>query len=254
MNGVRKPLDRDQVKLIAVFTMTLNHAAHIFLEQGTALYSILVYAGYFTAPVMCFFLVEGFRCTRSKKRYALRLLLFALLSQIPFCMAFPEISLRTVRWGAQGEILLPVRLNFLFTLLICFGILTVREQIRDQAVRFLLICGLFLISMVSDWALLAPAFTLLFARAGTDRGKAGKAFLAGAAFTGFLEFRPELTGTAAWPERLAPVLAVCGVLAAGAVVVLFYHGRQRERRRISRWFFYLYYPAHLLVLVFCAAV
>ena len=63
-------LNRDQIKYIAVFTMLLNHVANIFLQPGTFACEALKDIGYFTAPVMCWFLVEGYRYTRSVKKYA----------------------------------------------------------------------------------------------------------------------------------------------------------------------------------------
>ena len=53
-----KGLNRDVIKYIAMFTMLLNHIANIFLTPGTPLFTLLVDIGYFTAPVMCYFLVE----------------------------------------------------------------------------------------------------------------------------------------------------------------------------------------------------
>ena len=53
-------LNRDQIKYIAVFTMLLNHVANIFLQPGTFACEALKDIGYFTAPVMCWFLVEGY--------------------------------------------------------------------------------------------------------------------------------------------------------------------------------------------------
>ena len=56
-----KILNRDQIKLLAVVTMTLNHFAHVFLTPGTVLCEVFQDIGYFTAMTMCFFLVEGYR-------------------------------------------------------------------------------------------------------------------------------------------------------------------------------------------------
>ena len=81
-------LNRDVIKYIAMFTMLLNHISHMFLAEGSMTAFVFEYAGYFTAPTMCYFLVEGYAYTRSKKRYGLRLLAFALLSQIPYMLAF----------------------------------------------------------------------------------------------------------------------------------------------------------------------
>ena len=52
-----KVLNRDVIKYIAMFTMLMNHIANIFLTPGSLLFEILVDVGYFTAPVMCYFLV-----------------------------------------------------------------------------------------------------------------------------------------------------------------------------------------------------
>ena len=86
-------LNRDQIKYIAVFTMLLNHVANIFLQPGTFACEALKDIGYFTAPVMCWFLVEGYRYTRSVKKYAGRLLIFAVISQLPYYLAFARIHL-----------------------------------------------------------------------------------------------------------------------------------------------------------------
>ena len=107
---------------------------------------------------MCFFLVEGYGCTRSKRRYAGRLLGFAVLAQLPYQLAFPAN-------GIAGF----VQFNMLFTLLLCFLVLLVQEKIRDRVLRGVCIVLLICASLFCDWALLAPVFTLLFAWAGGNR-------------------------------------------------------------------------------------
>ena len=63
-------LNRDVIKYIATFTMVLNHIGIVFLMPGTFLRELLVDIGYFTAPVMCYFLVEGYYHTHSRICYA----------------------------------------------------------------------------------------------------------------------------------------------------------------------------------------
>ena len=139
-----KILNRDQIKYIAMFLMLLNHISIIFLEPGTFLSELFLDLGYFTAITMCYFLVEGYQYTHSKKKYASRLLIFALISEIPFCLAFTEEGII----GFHG-------LNMIFTLLLCFGIIFVVEKVSNKVLKFVCILGLIIPSLISDWALLA---------------------------------------------------------------------------------------------------
>ena len=222
--------------------MLLNHIANIFLARGTLLTEVFLNVGYFTAPVMCYFLVEGFECTRSRKRYAFRLALFSALSEIPYCLAFS---------GAYGEdtVLTFCGMNMIFTLLLCFGILEVQASGAPHAVRTAAIAGLIALSLFSDWALLAPCYTLLFAWARGSEQREKQAFFVAAVVFAAYSFAGEI-GRFTWPLNLMHSLgAAAGVAAAGAVIVFCYNGRRAIRgAAFSKWFFYLFYPGHLLAL------
>ena len=119
-----KILNRDAIKYIAMFLMLLNHISTIFMKSGKLWSELFIDLGYFTAIVMCYFLVEGYQYTHSKKNYAIRLLIFALISEFPYCFAFTESGILEF----QG-------LNMLFTLLICFCILTVVEKVSKYSLQ-----------------------------------------------------------------------------------------------------------------------
>ena len=184
-------MSRDSIKMVAMLTMLINHIANVFLPAGQPLTNLCLCIGYFTAVTMCFFLVEGYGCTRSKRRYAGRLLGFAVLAQLPYQLAFPAN-------GIAGF----VQFNMLFTLLLCFLVLLVQEKIRDRVLRGVCIVLLICASLFCDWALLAPVFTLLFAWAGgTERGRK-------------LRSARRRCSTAAWPGWAAgrcgrPSAALC---------------------------------------------
>ena len=141
-------LNRDQIKYIAVFTMLLNHVANIFLQPGTFACEALKDIGYFTAPVMCWFLVEGYRYTRSVKKYAGRLLIFAVISQLPYYLAF-----------ARNHLAPWYTLNMMFTLFLCLCLLIAEEKILDPGKKSLVVLGIIAVSSICDWAILAPLYT-----------------------------------------------------------------------------------------------
>lgn len=148
---------------------------------------------------MCYFLVEGFQYTHSKKNYAIRLAIFALVSEIPYCLAFTNNGLLEFR-----------ELNMLFTLLICFAILMAVEKVSNKVIRT--VC----ISM------------LLFG---------------GLNFAGGLgRFSMEI-------NLIYALGSMMGIALAGIVIVIFYNGRRIEKGSVFfKWFFYWFYPVHLLLL------
>lgn len=94
----QKGLSGSTLKLIAIITMLIDHigaaviARLLIAGQGSEMLYKIYYAmravGRVAFPIFCFLLVEGFFYTGSRKKYALRLFGFALLSEIPFDLAF----------------------------------------------------------------------------------------------------------------------------------------------------------------------
>ena len=115
-----KVLNRDQIKYSAIILMTFNHIAHILMTTGTVLYEVFEDIGYFTSITMCYFFVEGYFYTRSRRNYAKRLFIFALISEIPYVLAMGYFQL-----------------NVMFTFLICLVILTVIDSKLNKFLKVL---------------------------------------------------------------------------------------------------------------------
>ncbi len=230
----RQVLNRDTIKYIAMLTMLLNHISHMFLPVGSFLGEFFTDIGYFTAPTMCYFMVEGYGYTRSKVKYGLRLFVFAVMSQVPFMLA--------LRFG---------KLNMIFTLLCCFFILVVMEKVADPWLRTLLCAVLIFVTVIGDWSVFAPVFTILFRN---NRGnRAG--MLSSYGITCVIFVLMSIQSNLMWPGYTMPEAVVSGVLSgagivmSAVVILFFYNGKRAERgRNFSKWFFYIFYPGHLAIL------
>ena len=235
-------LNRETIKYLAMAAMFLNHFSAVFLSQYSLPGILLSDIGYFTAPVMCYFLVEGYRYTRSKRNYAGRLLLFAIISQIPFCLVSTKLMT-----GEPG--LRFFGMNMMFTLLLCFGILVAREKIRNSFLRIAVIVLLFVVSQYSDWSLFAPLYVLLFDRAGEDKGRIARAFLIVTLLFGVYDFVGWFGFLPLWQVALHALGVMAGPAAAGIVLLFCYSGQPSKAwKKASKWFFYWFYPVHLLIL------
>ncbi|MGM9651077.1 MAG: TraX family protein [Faecousia sp.] len=239
MVSARKYLNRDVIKYIAMLTMLLNHISIIFMKSGNFLSELFLDIGYFTAITMCYFLVEGFQYTRSKKNYAIRLLIFAFISEIPYCMAFTKNGVLEIHG-----------LNMLFTLLICFVILIVNERVLNKFLKYICILGLTLLSLFCDWALLAPIFTLLFIWSRGSRNKIKCTFIISMLLFGIEKIFTGGIGRFSISTNIVYALgSMSGIALAGIVILYFYNGKRMDKGKVfSKWFFYLFYPVHLLIL------
>lgn len=228
----KKGLNRDFIKCIGMLAMLLNHIAHALLTEGTLVYDICIGVGYFTAITMCYFLVEGYEYTRSKKKYALRLLVFGLLSQVPFVLLFQYPAL-----------------NMLFSLLICFAMLCILDKYAGMWYRELLIVLLFIVSIFSDWPLMAPAFTLLFRWSNKNRTKLLISYGISVAIFCVLNGPGHLVTESVGGAVIHTALEAMALVVSAIVIMFFYNGKKATAaQKFFKWFFYLFYPVHLTVL------
>lgn len=153
-----------------------------------------------------------------------------MLAQLPYQLAFPAN-------GIAGF----VQFNMLFTLLLCFLVLLVQEKIRDRVLRGVCIVLLICASLFCDWAQLARCSRCCL-RAGGNRTRQKVCVRRGGALYGGMA---GLGSGQVWEA----VGCVVPILVSAFVILYLYNGRRAARgRTFYKWFFYAFYPAHLLVL------
>jgi hypothetical protein len=80
---VKFDVSREALKWIAVATMTVDHVGAIFYPN----YVVLRIIGRISFPLFSYLAALGIETTRNVKKYFIRLLLFGLVSQVPFYLA-----------------------------------------------------------------------------------------------------------------------------------------------------------------------
>ena len=82
--------NREQLKLIAICSMVIDHIAWGFVDFYSPLGQFLHILGRLTIPIMCFFIAEGYRKTSSLPKYIERMITFGICAIIPFYIFFHE--------------------------------------------------------------------------------------------------------------------------------------------------------------------
>ena len=86
---MKKTLDANKLKLIAIIAMTLDHIAWLLFPgySDGALPVVMHIIGRLTCPIMCYFIAEGYYHTRNIRKYTFRLFLFAVISHFAYIFA-----------------------------------------------------------------------------------------------------------------------------------------------------------------------
>ena len=116
---MRKSLNGNQLKIIAMTAMTLDHAASVtWPDYPTDWWILLIHViGRLAAPIFWFFVAEGWHYTRNRGKYAGRLFLFAIVGHFAYNFAFgiPFLPFQTsvfnqtsVIWSLAWGLVAPV--------------------------------------------------------------------------------------------------------------------------------------------------
>ncbi|MCI8409725.1 MAG: conjugal transfer protein TraX [Lachnospiraceae bacterium] len=209
------------LKWLAMATMLIDHCAAVFgYKIITYFHSIVPYTclrgiGRLAFPIFCFLLVEGYVHTSNRIKYGVRLFLFAIISEIPFDLAFNGSWLN---WNSQ---------NVFFTLTLGLIAIFVLEYFQSNPwIGRVLACGV---------VLAAELFH-------TDYSGAGVVLI-----VGFYIFREKeiyrILCAFLVLVVFGNVLEIVALLAF--LPIHFYNG---ERGWQIKYFFYIFYPAHLILL------
>ena len=226
-------INANQLRVLAMFLMLLDHLWATLVPGNFW----MTYLGRLAFPIFAFQISEGFFHSADRKRYAKRLFLFALLSEIPFDLIY------------GGTVFYPFHQNVMFTLLlgllVCCAIDRARGERTAKAVLrgALSVAGILLLSLIGmvdyGWkgVMTVVAFYLL-------RGFpfAWLAQIAALVLLNIVLFKGQtipLLGRD-FPTQDFAVLSL--------LPIWLYNGRRGGGGKALQYAFYAFYPVHMLVL------
>ena len=209
--------------------MTLDHIGIVFFDQLPLIGRCILFTpGGLTFPIMAFLLTEGYRHTSDFKKYALRLLIFAVIALVPFIWAIGPA------------------LDILFTLLLGLITIYLYDNMNNRVVFWFVFAGITFASSFCDWSFVGVPMVLCYHAISHPT----KRLVVPVALSWIMMAVLTLTESMQDPAYMfslgIPMLLFNYVGCTATIFLLrHYNG---ERGKGFKYFFYIYYPAHLLVL------
>jgi hypothetical protein len=217
-------LDGTVLKIIAMVSMVFDHVGDMFFPD--VLWPRMI--GRLAMPLFAFCITEGYIHTRDKKKYLFRMGIFALVSEVPFDLAFEgKVSLN------HQNIMLTFFMSILALML--FDLIrgkknedTGRYSIGKTILGSLVIIGTAAVAILikADYTIFAVISVFLF-----YLFKDTKHFIRTGVGVAFL--------------ALTRTMGYYCTTGLSIIPLLLYNGKKGKG---LKWFFYAFYPGHLLLL------
>lgn len=239
-----KVLDSNAIKIIAIVAMTIDHIAWAVFPgyPKEVLPMVMHIVGRLTCPIMCYFIAEGYHYTRDINKYTLRLFLFAIVSHFAYIFASTDyVDVKSFIPFYYGNVL--NQTSVMWSL--AWGLVMLRvvmsEKIQSNLLNVGLVVLICLVSFPSDWSCVAA---LCIMAIGANRGN----------------FKAQMSWMILYVAIYSLVYffaldKVYGLMQMAVVlsipVIYLYNekrGKNPKMNKFMKWFFYLYYPVHLLII------
>jgi hypothetical protein len=215
---------RELLKIIAIVTMVIDHVGHILYPDLLFLQMI----GRLAFPIFAYLIVLGVESTKKPVKYMITLLIFAIISQVPYYLAFDIQPFE--------------RLNILFSLLL--SAITIYYYNKRSSIAFVPVLLSLVFPVEGSYYVVITAVGMKLLK---DNWKLGALLLVALN----LQF----------PFLTSDIYSQIQILALLAVPLIFLHIKNKLTKEIiipenslaylaRKYFFYVFYPLHLAIIFF----
>ena len=236
---VKFELTSAALHILAMAFMLLDHMWATVISENDWMTCV----GRLAFPIFAFMIVEGYFHTRNLKKYAMRMLIFAIVSEIPFNLA------------VGGRIFYPVHQNVLWTFLIAIGLIRLNEIAREKGKPWLrIITGagtvalgyiVGLLTMI-DYFQIGILTVLVFY---FFRERKWWCYIGQLVCLVYMNF--EMLGGFGYVFELFGrefFFVRQGLAVLALIPIWLYRGRQGYHGKAMKYIYYGFYPVHLLLL------
>ena len=233
-NMKSKKLNANHLKMIAIVAMTIDHIADIIYPSFPAnpVAIVMHMIGRLTAPIMWFFIAEGFFYTKNYPKYLFRMFVFALVSHFTYCFAFGINYIPFSRGDIfnQTSVMWPLAWG-----LVALFVLNKTEI--EHWLKIIIILVINVITFPSDWSCIAVmAIVAIYSNRGNLKKQMSDMMIWVAIYAIISFF---------FVDKLYGVVQLSVALVYP--VLKLYNG-EKGKASWMKWFFYIYYPAHLIII------
>ena len=268
-----------QLKIIAIIGMIIQHTALTLdittIEIAPAIRTLMIMAGGLTFPIIAYLLTEGYKHTSNVKKYILRMLVFACISQLPYYL-----------W--LGQVHNTLYLNVMFTLALGLTLIVlynkmarplvslgeefkasgktwkgntnevkenrrtfIKQTIQQKALinnflYWLMFAVILVFSVFLEWGIVGLPVILMYHMIKTEKLRRTIPAVSIISIIAVLQITDLVLGYAD-TINTDIIIALAGVCIAARLLTRF-NGERGKHSKVSKWLFYAMYPAHLIVL------
>ncbi len=228
------------LKITALISMLCDHSSYVIFGG----FSFLNYIGRIAFPIFAFQISEGYIHTSNLKKYFFRLLIFAFISQAPFMLFLSDYSN-------------DVGLNIFFTLSLGLSAIIIYDKLNKMPTKnkalhylykFLAIVSFILLCVLSefshcDYGYFGVLIIFIFYIFKNNKFLMNSAFILSTIVYQFNNLYRSLSIPYLFYTYLFIVIFTISSL-------VFINAYNNEKGKDTKYFLYLFYPIHLLVLYF----
>lgn len=198
--------------------------------------------GRITFPIYAFLLVEGYFHTKDLKKYVLRLLTFAVISEIPFNLAM------------GSSFFYPLHQNVLWSFLISIGLIHWNELVKDKQIwkRVLVALATIVIAYIGGIITFVDYYNagiLMVLAFYCFKDRKWWCYLGQLVCLWYINF--EMLGGLSYEVTIfgeTHFIARQGFALLALIPIWLYRGKQGAHSKTLQYVYYAFYPVHLLIL------